>query len=191
MQRPRFKRHWDDRKWQNPINSMTESATSNMFSSAFFLSSLGLSFLPVSSSLSLTLVLSLPASLLLFVLYSQHECLSSSPLLFHLSLLTCLLLSVCLFTFCLSPGVSGLFAFLWSFLAFLNLFPLYPFSFYSLLPCFSLYFLSFLPASSSHACLLFRVSSHIHRLSSCSVHCLSMHALSLMNSNDHIKVMVQ
>lgn len=32
MQRPRFKRHWDDRKWQNPINSMTESATSNMFS---------------------------------------------------------------------------------------------------------------------------------------------------------------
>lgn len=38
MQRPRFKRHWDDRKWQNPINSMTESATSNMLSSAFFLS---------------------------------------------------------------------------------------------------------------------------------------------------------
>lgn len=45
MQRPRFKRHWDDRKWQNPINSMTESVKSNMFSSASFLSSPGLSFL--------------------------------------------------------------------------------------------------------------------------------------------------
>ncbi len=66
MQRPRFKRHWDDRKWQDPINSMTESATSNMLSSAFFLSSLGMSFLrflPVSYSLSLTPALSvLPLS---------------------------------------------------------------------------------------------------------------------------------
>lgn len=46
MQRPRFKRHSDDRKWQNPINSMTESSTSNMLSSAFFPSSLGLSGSP-------------------------------------------------------------------------------------------------------------------------------------------------
>lgn len=45
MQRPRFKRHRDDRKWQNPINSMTESATSNMLSSAFFPSSPGIPFL--------------------------------------------------------------------------------------------------------------------------------------------------
>lgn len=52
MQRPRFKRHWDDRKWQNPINSMTESATSNMFSSPFF-SPLWVSlFSPVSSPVS-------------------------------------------------------------------------------------------------------------------------------------------
>lgn len=52
MQRPRFKRHWDDRKWQNPINSMTESATSNMFSSPFF-SPLRVSlFSPVSSPVS-------------------------------------------------------------------------------------------------------------------------------------------
>lgn len=31
MQRPRFKRHRDDGRWRNPINSTTEAATSNMF----------------------------------------------------------------------------------------------------------------------------------------------------------------
>lgn len=79
MQRPRFKRHWDDRKWQNPINSMTESATSNMFSSPFF-SPLWVSLFSPFPRLSLTLVLSLPVCLLLSVpvVYSGCVCVSVS-----------------------------------------------------------------------------------------------------------------
>lgn len=71
MQRPRFKRHWDDRKWQNPINSMTESATSNMFSSPFF-SPLCLSFLPrFHACLSLLSSPSLSVSSFLSPLFTQ------------------------------------------------------------------------------------------------------------------------
>lgn len=117
MQRPRFKRHWDDRKWQNPINSMTESVKSNMFSSASFLSSPGLSFLcpPFTASLLSSLkqdVLCLNFSLHLIL--SQAVFLSLRTYVFfflsvHLftsaSLLNCL--SFCpLFLFMVSQSAS-------------------------------------------------------------------------------------
>lgn len=81
MQRPRFKRHWDDRKWQNPINSMTESATSNMRSSGFVLV---YSLLPVAQSLPLTPI---------------PSCLSSP-------FCSCLILRMCLCVVLLTPRLS-------------------------------------------------------------------------------------
>ena len=80
MQRPRFKRHWDDRKWQNPINSMTESATSNMLSSAFFFSSLCVSLF--SWILCLSFWFSLLSLLSLFQSFTQDLSLSQDLILF-------------------------------------------------------------------------------------------------------------
>lgn len=109
MQRPRFKRHWDDRKWQNPINSMTESVKSNMFSSASFLSSPGLSFLrpPFTASLLSSLkqdVLCLSFSLHLILSQAVFLSLRTYVFFFYLSISSPLPLSwmVSLFVLCFS-----------------------------------------------------------------------------------------
>lgn len=175
MQRPRFKRHWDDRKWQNPINSMTESATSNMLSSAFFLSSLGIPFLLGSYSVS-----SLPSmGASAFLLLSLFLLLVSVIMSLFLSLNSLFILSYS------TPFLYVPILLMDLYLFFRILSAPFVFRFYLffphltlLMPCFCLCFMSF---SSS---LILILSLFPCRLTDCSC------TLNLMAINNHIEVIV-